>query len=363
MNNLIHCPVAIRVLFRRAAESSFDPPQPVAQAGAFRPVCALRLVSNTAALLKRRIADCPAAAAWAGRFMLLASLAALPLAAADAPPRIGVAVRIEARSFVADLQDARPACESRAAATLAHLCAERFPYLRWEPATNAVAGTYAGVLEVVLVGTSHGYGDEITLAFNRVVGAQTNRLTALPARVLYHAYDVDQPTQKPDVLVRDLERALKDTLDSDANRKILQQHFLAGVPIARDLDILATAHRFLVPVAWGDLLPGEGSLLEAIFLAHPPQGVPPGEVASPELPVRIKLKPEEPWDTRIGCSVREFRYPPTELRMADGAVAPLWDPLMPVCLEKRRPGTVTVFMREYARDWLHGTTSGLADHP
>jgi hypothetical protein len=131
---------------------------------------------------------------------------------------------------------------------------------------------------------------------------------------------------------------------------LVQERFLAGIPVARALRADPVNQRILLPAFWHEMLPGEGSVVRAQYRARRT----PTEV----VPVRMRLRPSEEWSGEVGCRVGEFHFPPIDLD------TPGWMPVMVESLSNAVPGSVVVFMEKYLKDHTFGsTTNGLVLDP
>ncbi|MCC6232169.1 MAG: hypothetical protein IT580_05965 [Verrucomicrobiales bacterium] len=262
---------------------------------------------------------------------------------------VGVRFEIDAKRVLMNLSAARAGVEAAATAQLTERCRDRFPYVEWRPLTNAPASNDPPfLLRVSMTAVGGAPVPEVVLRAEKRVSGSVQRLGL--ERVLYLANDMGQPYQNATRLAEDLARHLGDWYANEQVLDLVQERFLAGIPVARRLRADPVNQRFVLPAFWHEMLPGEGSIVRAQYQVRRS----PADL----VPVRLRLRPSEEWSGEVGCRVREFHFPPIDLD------TPGWMPVMVESLSNAVPGSVVVFMEKYMKDHTYGsTTNGLVLDP
>lgn len=291
-----------------------------------------------------------AARVWIGLRLGVWALAGTA-AMAQGPGKASVGTRFEvkAATFATNLGGDRAAIELETATWLAELCRSQLSFLDWRPlATTASGDDPPWILKVTMANEGSSPIPAVVLLFERSVNGAVQPLSIREA--LYPANDLGQPTQDAQRLREDLRLKLTQALGNEQIVERLHLQFLRGIAVARTLQADAESQRFLIPAAWADLLPGEGSILRAEYRAR--------RSGSALVPVRVKMTPSEEWSGAIGCRVREFHFPPIDLDQ------PGWHPDISHSLSNAVPDSILVFMDRYVKDYTFGTTTnGLVLQP
>jgi hypothetical protein len=287
---------------------------------------------------------------WFGRFrgwMALAFVGASATAQPASTPgpakaTIGARFEIRAATFSNNLGPDRAQVEMEMATWMAEHCRSQLGFLDWQALKPQPSGDDPPwILKVIMANEGSSLIPAVTLLFEKIVNGVPQ---PLPIREsLYSANDLGQPTQESQRLRDDLRLKLGLILDNEQVIERLQLQFLRGIAVARRLQADPDNQRFLVPAAWADLLPGEGSIFRAEYQAR--------RAGNPPIKVKVKMTPSEEWTGAIGCRVREFHFPPVDLDQ------PGWHPDIPQSLSNAVPDSILVFMDRYVKDYTFGTTT------
>ncbi len=273
--------------------------------------------------------------------VLLVSVAG-PLADEPGQPVVGTRFTIAAPAFSENLGSRRAALEAEVAEQMALICAEELSYVDWRALTNAPsADDPTWVLEGSMVaGGSSSFLPPVSVRFERVGPEPSAR--PLIVGSLYRANDLDQPTQDSKRLRDDLFELVRAVFSNTDHLKRLQTQFLVKIPVARAIEPNPSLERVVLPARWGDLLPGEGSQLRAMYSIRRPDGG--------TLDVRMDLSPSVAISERIACAVVLFDHPPLPRQTA-------WHSSMPDSVRSAIPDSVRVFMSQYVKDYSYSPTT------
>ncbi|MGE3313282.1 MAG: hypothetical protein AB7O66_25225, partial [Limisphaerales bacterium] len=159
---------------------------------------------------------------------------------------------------------------------------------------------------------------------------------------LYRGNDLEQPTQDSRRLRDDLLELVRTVFANSDHLKRIQSQLLVKIPVARTIEPDPTLQRVILPSRWGDLLPGEGSQLRAIYSIRQPDGG--------LLDVRMDMSPSVAVSERIACAVVLFDHPPLPRQTS-------WHPSMPDSVQSAIPESVRVFMSQYVKDYSYSPTT------
>ncbi len=263
-------------------------------------------------------------------------------AAQVARPAVGIRFAITAPAFVETMGPRLDGLQADAARRIGELCAAELSYVEWRALTNPpAAGDPSWTLKGTMLAEGSSVIPAVVLQFEKM--GPGHPATLLVREPLYAANDLEQPTQEEARFRDELLGKLRTVFENSQNLGRLQTRFLAGIPVARRIDANPALQRVVLPARWGEMLPGDGSLLRAQYEVVQPDG---GKVG-----VRVRLSPSVPFSDQVTCAVTLFDYPPVS-QMS-------WHPSMPESLSNAVPDSIRVFMEQYVKDYNYSpATSG-----
>ncbi|MGE4181723.1 MAG: hypothetical protein AB7J34_18020 [Limisphaerales bacterium] len=273
---------------------------------------------------------------------MLMVLAAGSRAADPVQPVVGTRFSIAAPVFNENLGSRRSPLEAEVAAQMALICAEELSYVDWRPLTNGPsADDPTWVLEgTMFAGGTSSFLPPVSVKFEKIGPEPSVRpLISVP---LYRGNDLEQPTQDSRRLRDDLLELVRTVFANSDHLKRIQSQLLVKIPVARTIEPDPTLQRVILPSRWGDLLPGEGSQLRAIYSIRQPDGG--------LLDVRMDMSPSVAVSERIACAVVLFDHPPLPRQTS-------WHPSMPDSVQSAIPESVRVFMSQYVKDYSYSPTT------
>ena len=260
--------------------------------------------------------------------------------AAEGPrPVVGVRFSILAREFVETLHSRRPELETLVARRMAELCAGELSYVDWRVLTNAPSTSDpTWVFQGSLISEGSTTFPPVFLVFEGLGPGASRRIQL--REQLYAANFPDLPTQDEPRLRDDLLEKVRSVFVNTANIENVQGKFLVSMPVAQSFSAIPDRQRIVLPARWGDMLPGDGSQLSALYLVRQADGE-PGRV-------KLLLTPSVPLRNQVSCKVTLFD---------DGfADKPPWHPSMPASLSNAIPNSMGVFMVRYVKDYNYTPT-------
>lgn len=285
----------------------------------------------------------------AGCLALLAFLLLLPVRSENSLPVVGILAEVQAPTFKRNFQPRLSDVEADAGAKLRSLCEQHFGFCRFEIVADAAKATnYARLLKLTVTGDKKGFGGyEIRLKLSGIRGRDEKPLQGLDWN-LYEATNLEQPTQDPERLKRDIRKVLQQELEREPTRQSLQKNFFATIPISRELKLRDQI--FIIPISRNQLPAGKGSVFATDFKTKSP-------AESTMANVSIEMEAAFGGSDEIECLLLEFRHPKINLLKGH------WDPLVQTAHQHAVNGVFPVYVLRYERDMHVGLDDGLALTP